>query len=209
MRMRHQTTTGQDMDWPSMSFSPQSQNLINHRQARPQNADAIPGFNFGQPSRLPAVANDTLRPLFFPCDSLHRQTRSADTETQNDILRAQLLTIFQRKRKSACAIRPTGRSLGPNEVHPGPLLPASKQAGQPVAKIKTIITARGEQQGIVRHPVFRQPVNKVIRSVREDTHSPGRHIQTMIGQFRAIGGAAPEIRLIADDSNRGFRRQGR
>ena len=155
------------------------------------------------------MANDTLRPLFFPCDSLHRQTRRADTQTQNDILRAQLLTIFQRKRKPACTIRPTGRSLGPNEVHPGPLLPASEQAGQPVAKIKTVITARGEQQGIVRDPVFRQPVDKVIRLVREDTHSPGRHIQTMIGQLRAIGGAAPEIRLITDDSDRGFRRQRR
>lgn len=124
-----------------MSFSPQSQNLIDHRQARPQNADTIPGFDFGQPSRLPAVADDTLGPLFFPCDSLHRQTRSADTETQNDILRAQLLTIVKCKRKSARAIRPTGRSLGPNEVHPGSLLPISKQASQPVTKIKTIVTA--------------------------------------------------------------------
>ena len=62
------------------------------------------------------------------------------------------------------------------------------------------------EHDIVSDPVFRQPIYKVISPVREGTHSPGRYIQTMKGQFGAIGGAAPEIRLIADDRNSAFRR---
>ncbi|EHH05557.1 hypothetical protein ATCR1_12628 [Agrobacterium tumefaciens CCNWGS0286] len=209
MRMRHQAASGENMDRALMPFSPQGQNLIDHRQTRTQNTDAISGLDFGQPSRLPAVTDDTLWPLFLPRDSLHRQTRRADTETQNDILRAQLLAILQSERKSTLAIRATGRSLGPNEIHPRPLLPTSKQTRQPVAKIKTIVSTRGEQQRILRYPIFRQPVDKITGAVREDTHSPGWHIQPMIGKFGTIGGAAPEIRFIAYDSDRGFRRQGR
>ncbi len=56
--MRDKASAGDHMDLSAMPHIPQRQNLIDHRQAGPQDTDRVIGLNSGEPVKTPWVSDD-------------------------------------------------------------------------------------------------------------------------------------------------------